>query len=680
MGRSIFLAATAMVVVGVASACGEPSAPELPAGPDSGVNEVVVDDCTGIADGTKCGDGSKICVRGACSDAACGDGIVTAPEECDQGAGNGAGSGCEPTCKFSCVSTDATRNCSMPDSCLTSTCDDAKHTCNGTTPKATGDSCGPNKYCKGVECVEGTCGDAVVTSPEQCDNGSANAAGSGCETTCKLTCSNAPTDCAPTPCNTAVCTADHKCGTTPDASKNGQACGSGLECKNGACIAPGATCGNGILETGEECDFGAGNGPGTGCETICKFSCKKSPNTCTDANACHVAPTCETVTVNGKTGQKCQTGATKSDGAVCGTGAICLAGICKVSACGDGYRDDARSEECDDGNVTKLDACSDQCKYEHDHRVISMKMQFDTDSYCTVNALGAAIGTLARNSFQTNINTGIDDGSVSALFTFIGDTTGQTGNVTVGNLSGAPRSTAPPWSGTDDVDWWYQPVASSIDAARTPKAILTGTYSGGFLNATGKLNLQTNVGGAIANLAAVGSKIKIPIGASTTPLVATGTNPPGHVAAEKLKTLQSFETAGGTNLGSPTAQMCGNILASSLDATLPPLSLLPGGDNACVENYSSSNRLLDIIVNGCRVPSGFGFNVDAIKKTQPDQIDPTAPVGGAGAPYTFTVDSGTKRVNGCKDKNGGTVALATCLNAAAYSMSFKFATDRVIIR
>jgi len=69
-----------------------------------------------------------------------------------------------------------------------------------------------------------------------------------------------------------------------------------------------------------------------------------------------------------------------------------------------------------------------------------------------------------------------------------------------------------------------------------------------------------------------------------------------------------------------------------------------------------------------------------IKKTQPDQADPAAAVAGAGAPYTLTADPATKRVTSCKDKNGTVVALQACLNAAAYSMSFKYATDRVIIK
>jgi cysteine-rich repeat protein len=164
--RRLVVAAAAGVVAWVAFACGDPAAPELPQTPDSGPSDIVVTDCTGIADGTKCGNGAKICLRGACADPACGDGIVTAPEECDQGANNVAGAGCEPgTCKFSCLSTDKARNCEIADGCMSATCDDAKHSCNAATQKPVGASCGPSKYCKGTECVQGECGDAVVTTP-----------------------------------------------------------------------------------------------------------------------------------------------------------------------------------------------------------------------------------------------------------------------------------------------------------------------------------------------------------------------------------------------------------------------------------------------------------------------------------------------------------------------------------
>jgi cysteine-rich repeat protein len=382
--------------------------------------------------------------------------------------------------------------------------------------------------------------------------------------------------------------------------------------------------------------------------------------------------------VGGNAGQKCVTGATKSDGVTCGIGSICIGAVCKPSVCGDGYRDATKNEQCDDGNLTKLDACDNACKFEQSQRVIGMKMQFATDAYCTVNALGSSIAGVARSSFQTDIDSSIKDGSVSALFTFNGDLTGATGAVTVGNLSGAPPSNAAPYSGTSDLDWWYAPAPSTIDATRTPRATLSGTFAGSVLNATGRLNLITSVGGQVASLAVSGAKITMPIGAASVPTSAAAAAPPGHVATEHLlPALQSFASGGGT-AGTPTGQMCGNIAATSLDTTAPPASLLPGGANACLEGYSAANRLIDIIVGGCTVK--VIINVTVIKKTQPDQVDPAAAVAGAGGPYTLSADPATKRVTSCKDKSGAVVALQACLNAAAYSMSFKYATDRVIIK
>ena len=64
-------------------------------------------------------------------------------------------------------------------------------------------------------------------------------------------------------------------------------------------------CGDGFTDTihGEQCDFGTGfNGAGTGCETNCRFSCAKSPDSCPDANICNGAESCGDVTVNEDSG------------------------------------------------------------------------------------------------------------------------------------------------------------------------------------------------------------------------------------------------------------------------------------------------------------------------------------------------------------------------------------------
>ncbi len=671
-------------VLAVLAACSTPADPVVPAVPeddagtlpDGPAPDVSVATCIGAADGTPCG-GGKICVSAACLDPACGDGITTPPEECDRGAGNAAGSGCEAACVFTCKNGDAARGCKSADACIADgTCDATLHTCTPGTPLPAGGTCGNYKLCAGGKCIDGVCGDGIVTSPEQCDNGLANGVGKGCETSCKFTCSTPAVDCPAVACNLPACSAQHTCSTTPDPSKNGQACGAGLVCNNGACIAPGAVCGNGIKEGGEDCDFGAQNGPGTGCEATCKFSCATAA-ACVDPNACDQAPTCNPVTVNGSTGQKCVLGGTKPDGSACGAGSICVADICTPSVCGDGIRDAAKGEQCDDGNTKNLDACDGSCKFEEDQRVIAMPMQFGTDGYCTKNAMGGAISGIAQGNMQSSITSSIADGSLSAMFKLAGDPTGASGAVTVGSLSGTPVAGAS-YSGTKDTDWWYTVDANAIDGSRNALAMLTGAYAGGAVDMTGTLNLIMTIGGSLAVLHVSSGKIHATIGAPpTTPLTSAGATP-GHLTSEHLSpTLTSFPTMGGTS-GSPTAEMCGNVSANSLATTAVPAALQPGGNTPCTEGYNSSNRVLDVFVHGCHV-SVIGIKVQVIKPTQPDQSDPAAPIAGAGAPYSFTTDA-ANRVTQCTDKNAAVVPLTTCLNSAAYSSFFKFATDRVIIK
>jgi cysteine-rich repeat protein len=49
----------------------------------------------------------------------------------------------------------------------------------------------------------------------------------------------------------------------------------------------------------------------------------------------------------------------------CGTGMVCVAGACAASRCGDGVIDARRGEDCEDGNTTAFDGCS-ECMFDCD--------------------------------------------------------------------------------------------------------------------------------------------------------------------------------------------------------------------------------------------------------------------------------------------------------------------------
>lgn len=124
---------------------------------------------TPLAEGTDCGNG-QVCVNGNCVSPQCGDGQKQSGEECDDGNAV-SGDGCD-FCKFSCLSTDATRDCTKTgDACAgTDKCDDAKHTCTAGTKLGEGASCdsGAGK-CLSSVCTLLTCGNSQLDTGEECD-------------------------------------------------------------------------------------------------------------------------------------------------------------------------------------------------------------------------------------------------------------------------------------------------------------------------------------------------------------------------------------------------------------------------------------------------------------------------------------------------------------------------------
>jgi len=690
---------------------------------------------TALADGASCGTG-RVCRGGVCVASSCGDTVVTAPEECDDG-NSVDGDGCD-SCRFSCVSGDATRNCTPADRCAgQGTCNDATHTCTPGSAVADLSPCPQDatRYCKMGVCRAHVCNDGNLEPGEQCDDGNLSQT-DGCKTDCTWSCVTPASDCgAPPACQKQTCTNAHVCQAVADAALNGTACGSGLVCTNGSCAAPGAVCGNGTKETGEQCDFGAQNGANAGCEAgSCVFSC--TGNSCNDGDACNGVESCVAVTVNGQMGQKCQAGTKLSDGTVC-AGGICVNGKCQAPRCGDGVvtgpteeceppntqscaanctaivcgngRRDS-GEQCDDGAKVNTDGCSAACGFEEAHRASFISMEFQPSTadrtYCPNRALNGAISaTLAGGTINGALDNGIADGSISILFAFQGldDLTGvsDANGLKLGVLSGAPRRFGgDTYSGKNDLDWWYDVDPLGIDAVtRLPLASLDATLASQVLSvAKGSLSLKITLAGAPAELRLVDSKLTVGTRLSNAPTLATGTNPPGHLAAEHLDpALRSFSAAGevtysanGTPITTNAGKLCGNVTAASLAQVPVPDALGTTDRAACLQNAGQkcgecyligTNSLLDVIVGGCTV---FGF-LSAITPTQPDQQDSTytPPTGGPYVPpYRLTYDATTRVVNGCQDASQPrkTVPLADCLKDAAYSSFFKFTTRRVILK
>jgi cysteine-rich repeat protein len=336
--------------------------------------------------------------------------------------------------------------------------------------------------------------------------------------------------------------------------------------------------------------------------------------------------------------------------------------------CGDHVR--AGAEQCDDGNRYGGDGCAADCTFEQVQRVNSLAMQFNTAS-CAQNRFGSAfVGTVARDQLNNAFAAGVQDGSISLVVPFAGlasPTGADDAALSIGILNGTPVTPgATPYDGRNDIDWWYRLSLSDLDDAGLPLESLPAAISGGVLSAgPGSAALGVTVGGSPSVLSASSIQLTASIGASTTPAVSAGL-PPGHLASENLDpSLQSFATLG-------NGAMCANVSAQSLAATAVPPGLVGCTVTTCSQCYTAANTLLDVIVGGCTV------FVPQVQPTQPDAVDPAAPVAGNGPPYVLTANA-QHQVTGCTAA-GTQAPLADCLRAAAYSSAFALTTDRVIPR
>ncbi len=201
------------------------------------------------------------------------------------------------------------------------------------------------------------CGNGVVESGEQCDDGNTTN-GDGCSSTCQTE----------GPCGNGVVNAGEQCddGNTAD----GDGCSSTCQLET--------VCGNGIVEGAEQCDDG-NTIDGDGCSSTCRYESTcgdgvlQGLEQCDDGNTvngdgcsstCHIEK-CGNHIVD--PGEQCDDGNT-----VNGDG--CSSTCQREPRCGDGIVDPG--EQCDDGNTTSGDGCSASCMLEPCQIVVPHQTQW----------------------------------------------------------------------------------------------------------------------------------------------------------------------------------------------------------------------------------------------------------------------------------------------------------------
>jgi len=260
---------------------------------------------------------------GQCAGPTCGNGTPEGTEVCDDG---------------NSIDTDVCNNQCQPTICgdgviqnpnsasQAEACDDGNN--------VNTDEC--NNLCQTTYC-----GDGVVQSPnnfgqtEQCDDGNlvnTDACNNSCQTT--ITCYK----CTDPNSDANACDSQVFVGACGVGWTTSSACQSAF---GGEC--PGLECGNGIKETGEECDDGNSINSDT-CTNLC------TPTICGDGivqnpNSASVAETCDDGNTNNT--DSCNNS-------------------CQPTICGDGVvqqpNNNGQVEQCDDGNQNNSDGCNNTCQ------------------------------------------------------------------------------------------------------------------------------------------------------------------------------------------------------------------------------------------------------------------------------------------------------------------------------
>jgi cysteine-rich repeat protein len=215
---------------------------------------------------------------------------------------------------------------------------------------------------------------------------------------------------------------------------------------------PPQTCGNGVLDPGEQCDDG-NKLFGDGCSADCQIECYSSCGRCGTAGPCPILPpVCGDGRLTGV--EACDDGNTQSGDGCSGDCAAIEAGwTCPVPGsrcfpiCGDGRV--VGAEQCDDGNTVSGDGCSSNCLVE------------PTDARCGDGVIeGAEQCDVGGSGFDSGV---ITNCTADCRLRYCGDGVVDPGeecdngarynNVTYGNMSGcAPGCVFPHFCGDGILD------------------------------------------------------------------------------------------------------------------------------------------------------------------------------------------------------------------------------------
>jgi cysteine-rich repeat protein len=284
----------------------------------------------------------------------CGNGVRERGEECDS-----PGDGCDDQCQL-----EPNYACPNPGmACILLVCGNGTRTPNedcDDNNMASGDGCSsacvvePGFRCNTDGCLP-ICGDGLVKMGEECDDNNRNSS-DGCSAACTeepfFNCTGEPSTCVTTiACGNGAIEPGEICDPP---GQNG--CSAGCKSFNPDTSDP-AVCGNNLIEEGETCDPPNGN---MGCSAACAV---QNGWTCPQAGVCFRNPFCGDGIV--QSGEECETPALAGCDNSCQeeAGWTCVGfgpSICVNPQCGNGMVEPG--EQCDDGTATATaDGCNNTC-------------------------------------------------------------------------------------------------------------------------------------------------------------------------------------------------------------------------------------------------------------------------------------------------------------------------------